>query len=99
MILEITQEDCDKGKKGDGNSCPVARCLARQLDIPMQYLFADSYRISIFDDYNMLEDGWQADRITRRFRVPNKLAQMIIDYDSCQPFEPGRYAIYKEKVS
>ena len=99
MILEITQEDCDKGKKSDGNFCPVARCLARQLDIPMQHLFADNKRISIFEGYNMRIEGWLQKKITQRFRVPARLNKMIVAYDRCQPFEPGRYAIYPEKTA
>lgn len=86
MILEITQEDCDKGVKEDGHLCPAARALSRKLGLKGNTSW------SVVSYESGINEG-MSDYVT--FRHPKRLQEMIEAYDGCAPFKPGRYAIYK----
>ena len=92
MILDITQEDCDKGKKEDGHYCPTARCLARQFDVPMSHVFVDYGKMYVYDG-SYRSYSFSVNRVAA-FRSPRRLQKMVREFDTCSPFKPGRYAVY-----
>lgn len=60
MLLSITQEDIDKGVRGDGKSCPFALACQRAGVAPVAY----SYPEILHTFQQMFDLGWSVSPFT-----------------------------------
>lgn len=74
MIITVTQEDIDHGKRGSPTNCPVGHALHRKY----RRSYANIYRITVFD------------RIDRehRFRCSKELTKVMEEFDDGEGMEP-----------
>jgi len=80
MIIEVTKEDIDRGRKSDGRRCPMARAVIR--------IFGrqdDSVRVT----------SYQTKMGGERYIHSKRLQTVIESYDRCNQFRAGRYRIKK----
>lgn len=77
MLIKVTQEDINIGKKRSGCLCPVA--LGFKREYPFKDLKVGTHSLFI------IENG-----VTTRYKLPSKVTDFIYKYDNgfyTQPFE------------
>lgn len=76
-IIEVRQEDIDRGVRGACNQCPVALAIRRTL--PGIRAMADSLRLDLTPNYFV----W----------TPSVARRFILDYDRGQPVHPFSFPL------
>ncbi len=76
MLIEVTQNDIDEGRRGECELCPVARAIKRASGSHCVYV--DPTEVLLGE--NVLEATWT--------KLPEEAAQFIEDYDNMQPVDP-----------
>lgn len=85
MIIEVTQEDINKGEQCDGNSCAIALALKRE------HPELEACNVTGF---GIFEDDNQRNVI---FRATKKMSQFIRKFDKDRTsVKPTKFRIMKE---
>jgi len=82
MKIIVTQEDIDKGRRGDNRNCAVAQALIRRG-------FRD-VTVGIFS-FSLRDDTEER----KYYRTPMKMKELIRNYDSYQTVEPAEFIARK----
>jgi len=82
MIIQVTQEDIDNGRRSSSSHCPVALAFARALGIDnRQVVVGPSYMYSNLLDAN------------KKYNTPSIACGFIIFYDSGQKVHPFEFEL------
>lgn len=80
MMIDISPDDCLRGKTKDPGSCAAARAIMRDYDVK-------AARVHVGLTYVEEEDRWL------RYRTSAALRTELVAFDRGGPFEPGTYML------
>lgn len=80
LRIQVTAEDCKRGKVKGPSSCAMARAAMREYDGAI---------VSLATAYMIRGD------VATRYMVPQSVSREIVSFDRAHKFEPGEYALKK----
>jgi hypothetical protein len=80
MVVEITKEDCEKGKNKNPSACAAARAILREYKVK-------SARVHVGITYIEEDKRWI------RYKTPHSLRTELVAFDRGGTFEPGIYTL------
>jgi hypothetical protein len=78
MLIEVTVEDIEEGKREDCNNCPVARAISRTLNRPSREIAVDGVFIEVAGD---------------SFHTPFLVIDFIRAFDDGEPVYPISFTL------
>lgn len=91
LIVEVTQEDIDNGKRRNCSRCPIALALMRKfnLDPSEDSLDAASVGLTIASIFPVMH----RERKPQYFNMPDEASEFIKDFDSKLPVKPFSFTL------
>lgn len=91
LILEVTQEDIDKGKRGNCCLCPIALALMRKfnLDTSEDSLDSASVGLTMASIFPVMDK----ERKPQYFYMPDEASEFIKNFDSKVPVKPFSFTL------
>ncbi len=91
LILEITQEDIDKGKAGNCSLCPIALALMRKFNLDPSEDSLDYARVGL--TMASIFPVMDRERKPQYFNMPDEASEFIKDFDSKLPVKPFSFTL------
>lgn len=91
LILEVTQEDIDNGKRRNCSLCPIALALMRKFNLDPSEDSLDAARVGL--TMASIFPVMDRKRKSQYFYLPDEASEFIKDFDSKLPVKPFSFTL------